>query len=765
MSTSSHGANENLGQGAAPVGRNRLASATSPYLLQHKDNPVNWYPWGPEALKAARSEDKPIFLSVGYSACHWCHVMEEESFEDPNTAEVMNKYFVSIKVDREERPDLDDIYMTAVQMLTGSGGWPMSVWLTPDLKPFYGGTYFPKERRYGRPSFTEVLTSLGEAWRTDRASLLARADQVHESVVGSMSGHRAPAVSGDITPGLITKALEEMTGNFDHVYGGFGRAPKFPPSRGLALMLARYRQNKDENLIRMATLTFEKMAYGGMYDQIGGGFHRYSTDPMWLVPHFEKMLYDNALLADAYLDALQVRPADLYRRIPREIFEYVLREMTDPDGAFYSSLDADSDGAEGKFYVWRPEEVTGVVGQSEGALINEYYGITAKGNFEGGASIPHVEVPPEQFAERKRIAPADLMRRLDAARAKLLAKRETRVRPPRDDKVLTAWNGLMIAALARGGTLLETPRYTQAAAKAADFILRNARGEEGLLKASFRAGRTSGESFLNDQAFFIRGLLALHEATRDGRWLAEARALMKAADSAFLDPTDGGYFFSRPGRPDLIVRAKSPSDGALPSGNSVMASSLLALHRLTGDSAYRLSAEKILSTYSGAMSSMPGGFHNMLSAVDEYLATGAGAAPGPIVTVTVDGPAGPVAPGGAVDVAIRLDIRQGWHINSAKPTLDYLIPTSATVQAGGAAALASVEYPEGKLVTLGFARKAISVYEGGNVIRIRLQVDRGAAAGSIALQGNVIYQACNDKECLPPAETPIEIPLKIAAKG
>ncbi len=765
MSTSSHGAEGNPGQGVAPLGRNRLGSATSPYLLQHKDNPVNWYSWGPDALTAARSEDKPIFLSVGYSACHWCHVMEEESFEDPNTAEVMNRYFISIKVDREERPDLDDIYMTAVQMLTGSGGWPMSVWLTPDLKPFYGGTYFPKESRYGRPSFTQVLTSLGESWRTDRASLLARADKLHESVVGYMSGQRAPAGSAAITSSLIAKAVEEMTGSFDHVYGGFGRAPKFPPSRGLALMLARYRQEKDENLIRMATLTFDRMAYGGMYDQIGGGFHRYSTDPMWLVPHFEKMLYDNALLADAYLDALQVRHADLYRRIPREIFEYVLREMTDPDGAFYSSLDADSDGEEGKFYVWRPEEVIGVVGQSEGALINEYYGITPQGNFEGGSSIPHVEVPPEQFAERKGIAPADLMQRLDAARAKLLARRGTRVRPARDDKVLTAWNGLMIAALARGGKLLETPRYTQAAAKAADFILGNARGEEGLLKVSFRAGRTSTESFLDDQAFFIKGLLALHEATRDGRWLAEARALVKAADAAFLDQVEGGYFFARPGRSDLIVRAKSPSDGALPSGTSVMASSLLTLHRLTGDPAYRLRAEKILSTYSGAMSSMPGAFHNMLAAVDEYLASGAGAAAGPIVAVTVNGPGGTVAPGGAVDVALRLDIKQGWHINSAKPTLDYLIPTSATVQAGGAAALASVEYPEGKMVTLGFARKAISVYEGGNVIRLRLQVDRGAAAGSMVLQGKVAYQACNDKECLPPAETLIEIPLSIAPSG
>ncbi|HET6373377.1 MAG TPA: thioredoxin domain-containing protein, partial [Candidatus Polarisedimenticolia bacterium] len=363
-------------EGARVSGRNRLADATSPYLLQHKDNPVDWYQWGEEAFAAARSQNKPIFLSIGYSACHWCHVMEEESFEDAATADLMKRYFISIKVDREERPDLDDIYMTAVQMLTGSGGWPMSVWLTPELKPFYGGTYFPRENRYGRPSFSQVLVSLGESWLKDPEAVRAQAARIEGAVVTYMSGERTPPSTGTPSGDLIARAVEEMTASFDHVNGGFGHAPKFPPSRGLALMLMKDSQAHDENLQRMVTLTLDRMAQGGMYDQIGGGFHRYSTDAAWLVPHFEKMLYDNALLAEVYLQAYRATRRDLYRRVPKEIFEFVTREMTDPSGAFLSSLDADSEGEEGKFYVWRPEEVISVLGEGEGALFCAYYGIT-----------------------------------------------------------------------------------------------------------------------------------------------------------------------------------------------------------------------------------------------------------------------------------------------------------------------------------------------------------------------------------------------------
>ncbi|HET9480527.1 MAG TPA: thioredoxin domain-containing protein, partial [Candidatus Polarisedimenticolia bacterium] len=590
-------------------GGNRLADATSPYLLQHKDNPVDWYAWGLEAFEAARRLDRPIFLSIGYSACHWCHVMEEESFEDPATAALMNEHFVNIKVDREERPDLDDIYMTSVQMLTGSGGWPMSVWLTPDLKPFYGGTYFPKESLYGRPSFRQILTALGEAWKNDRASLVGQADKIHESITQYLTGRRLPPGGAPPSRDLVARAVEEMSGSFDHVNGGFGGAPKFPPHRGLALMLARHRQTGDENLLRMATLTFDRMAAGGMYDQIGGGFHRYATDAAWQVPHFEKMLYDNALLSDAYLDAWETTGRDEYARIVREIGDWVLREMTGPQGGFYSTLDADSEGEEGLYYVWRPAQVIDLLGGEEGALVNEFYGITQQGNFEGGASIPHVDVPLPRFAERRKVSVPELARRLAAARGRLLAERDKRVRPHLDDKVLTAWNGLMIGALSRAGRALDERRYIEAAARAADFLMANARGEDGLMRVSWRAGRSRPESFLDDQAFLIQGLLALHEATGDPARLKQARALVAATDAAFWDPAEKGYYFALAGRSDLIVRAKSPTDSAIPSGNSAMAASLVRLQRLTGEASYGDRAGEIFQAFSGAMGAIPGAFH------------------------------------------------------------------------------------------------------------------------------------------------------------
>ncbi len=747
----------------AAEGRNRLGDSTSPYLLQHKNNPVHWYQWGPEAFEAAAKQEKPIFLSIGYSACHWCHVMEEESFEDPDTAAVMNRLFVNIKVDREERPDLDDIYMTAVQMLTGSGGWPMSVWLTPDLKPFYGGTYFPNDSRHGRPSFTQVLNALGEAWQKDRETVLAQSDKIHGSLVENLSGARVADATEDVPgPDLITRAIDQMSGNFDFVHGGFGRPPKFPPSRGLKLMLERHRETRDENLLRMATLTFDRMAYGGMYDQIGGGFHRYSVDAEWLVPHFEKMLYDNALLADAYIDAWQTTRKDLYRRIAHEIFGFVLREMTDDGGAFYSSLDADSDGEEGTFYVWRPDEVMALLGEKEGALMNDYYGITPSGNFEGGATVLHVKEPPEHVAERLGIPLADLMERIGAARQRLLGGRASRARPHLDDKVLTAWNGLMIAAFAEGGRALEETRYVKAGARAADFLLNHVRGVDGLMRVSHRAGRTRDEAFLDDQAFFIKGLIALHEATGEARWLAEARALVKATDATYWDTDKGGYFFARPARRDLIVRTKSPMDSAIPSGNSVMAASLVKLSQVTGEPGYRARAGEVLSTFGGGMQAVPGAFHNMLAALGDYVEAGDRPEPRTLIALTTETPDGVVGPGSTVSVDLRLDIQKGWHVNSASPTLKYLIPTSVSMEPGGLA-LATVQYPEGAMVSLGFAREPISVYEGLQVIRLRLAVGTGATPGRLTQTGTLRYQACNDEACLPPAEMKFEVTLQIAA--
>jgi hypothetical protein len=738
---------------------NRLAGSTSPYLLQHQHNPVDWYPWGPEALARARAEDRPIFLSIGYSACHWCHVMEQESFEDEATAALMNANFICIKVDREERPDLDEVYMTAVQMLTGSGGWPMSVWLTPDLEPFYGGTYFPPDARYGRPSFRQVLQALAEAWKTDRESINTQARRAREAIAQHLATGRAgePAAAGSDP---VTRAVQELVERFDALHGGFGHAPKFPPHRAVLLLLSRWRETGDENLRRMATLTLDRMAQGGMYDQIGGGFHRYATDTAWQVPHFEKMLYDNALLADAYLEGWHATGNEDYRRIVREIFAWVRRDMLDEAGAFHSTLDADSEGHEGRFYVWKPQEVMDILGPAEGALINDYFGITPAGNFEGGASIPHVDVPLDAFAERRRLAPAGARARVETAREALRAARDRRVHPHRDDKILSAWNGLMIAAMARASATLDDAGLRDSAAKAASFLLERMRGADGLMRVSYRAGRLSPDAFLDDQAFVIAGLLALHEAGAGGRWLAEAQSLARATEKAFHDASGGGFFFTPPGRADLIVRAKSATDGAIPSGNAVMASNLLALSRATGEASWRKRADEILSTWQGAMASLPGAFHSMLLALRE--AGGAPAQAGPRVTVTPRPPAGAVRPGQKATVEIILEIPPGWHVQSASPSMPGLIATRVTI-AEGPATLEALDAPEGKLRPVGFSARPLSVYEGRVTLRATLALASGASPGSLPVSGEVVYQACDERSCLLPARAPFSLTVEVAA--
>ncbi|MFQ5700655.1 MAG: thioredoxin domain-containing protein [Acidobacteriota bacterium] len=749
-----------------PPERNHLAGSTSPYLLQHKDNPVFWYPWGEEALAAARRQQKPIFLSIGYSACHWCHVMEKESFEDPATAKIMNEYFISIKVDREERPDLDDIYMTAVQAMTGSGGWPMSVWLTPDLKPFFGGTYFPNRPAMGRPSFTQVIQSIGNAWRTDRAGILAHAEQVHQAIVGYLSGNRTPQAAAALTGDLIGKAVTDLSTRFDAAEGGFGPAPKFPPHRALSLLLAKYRASHDEKLSRMFTLTFDKMERGGMYDQVGGGFHRYSTDARWLVPHFEKMLYDNALMAEAYIDAWRTTGRARYEQVAREIFAWLEREMTDPHGAFYSSLDADSDGEEGKFYVWRPDEVIAVLGPDEGALVNDYYGITATGNFEGGRSIPHVEQPPAEFAASRKIPLDEFLARLDSARAKLLAARGKRVPPLRDDKILSAWNGLMIAALAEGSAAFHEPRYGKMASQAADFILKTMRRPDGLLRVSYRKGQVNDQSFLDDQAFFLEGLLALYESTSSPHWLQQARELLKATDAAFWDPVGHAYYFTPPDRKDLLVRVKKPMDGAIPSGNSVTAGVLVSMYRATGEPAFLEQAGKLLSSFSGAMSTMPGGFHNMLASLDEFLSSGGHElARGPIIRVTAAPPSVAIAPGGRAELDVQLEIREGWHVNSSKPTMDYLIPTTVSVDFDRDASVGRIDYPQAEMVKLEFMREPISVYRGSQRIHVVVTAPEKAPPGPLTASCFVSYQACNDESCLKPARVPFDCSFSIQRSG
>ena len=594
---------------------NRLAGETSPYLLQHKNNPVDWYPWGPEALLRAREQDMPIMLSIGYSACHWCHVMEHESFEDEETAKVMNALFVSIKVDREERPDLDSIYTQAVQAMTGRGGWPMTVFLTPDGRPFFGGTYFPKDERPGMPAFTRVLMAAADAYHNKRADVLEGADQLVAKI-------QSPPVeqTGEMMTTLILQtAAQRVRAQFDRQHGGFGGAPKFPQSMGLDVLLRCSRRYNDADSLGMVELTLEKMARGGMYDQVGGGFHRYSTDARWLVPHFEKMLYDNALLSRSYLHAYQLTGKPFYRDVAEETFGYVLREMTSPEGGFYSSQDADSEGEEGKFFVWRPQEIVDVLGQEAAAAFMRYFDVTEDGNFEGH-NILHVPDGPAAVAQELGTSEESLAAVIDLAKKQLLLVRERRVHPGRDDKVLTAWNGLMLRSFAEGAAALEREDYLQAAVRNADFLLSNLK-RDGRLRRTYKDGQAKLSGYLEDYAMLADGLIALYEATFDRRWLDEARSLADTMVAQFWEAREGVFYDTARDHEALIVRPRDTFDNAMPCGGSVAADVLLRLSVLTGDGEYGRKAISALRSVSQYMTQYPNGFGRWLAALDFYLST------------------------------------------------------------------------------------------------------------------------------------------------
>ncbi len=562
---------------------NRLARENSPYLLQHAHNTVDWYPWGVEAFEKARQEKKPIFLSIGYSTCHWCHVMERESFENDDVAAVMNEHFVCIKVDREERPDLDKIYMTATQATTGSGGWPMSVWLTPDLKPFYCGTYFPPDSRYGRPGFKELLLRIHDVWESNHAGILDQANRLTEA----LAEHTTITGGGgklDDTP--MKLCLEQLRGSYDAEHGGFGGAPKFPRPVVLNFL---FRAGGNQ----MALHTLRKMGEGGLFDQLGGGFHRYSVDERWLVSHFEKMLYDQAQLVTSYIEAYQITRDVFFADIARRTCDYVVRDMTSPDGGFYSAEDADSEGVEGKFYVWTRKEIEEIIGDKAEAFCCAY-DVDSAGNWEHGNSVLHVVLPGDFAAER----------------AKLLAVRNQRIRPHRDDKILTAWNGLMISALAKAAHVLDEPRYLATAQKAARYVYR-----DGKLT---RSGKVP--AVVDDYAFFANGLVDLYETDFDPGWLTKAIELTNVMLKTFYDPKDGGFFMTGGNDPSVIIRAKEEYDGAEPSGNSIATLLLLRLAEFTDRQDYRQAAEKTLSLFGSRMRSAPHIMPQMLCALDFYLA-------------------------------------------------------------------------------------------------------------------------------------------------
>jgi uncharacterized protein YyaL (SSP411 family) len=594
---------------------NRLIHETSPYLRQHAHNPVDWFPWGEEAFEIARRDQKPLLLSIGYSACHWCHVMEHESFENEAIAKLMNDNFVNIKVDREERPDLDQIYMNAVQMMTQHGGWPMTVFLTPEAVPFYAGTYFPPEDRYNMPGFPRVLISVADAFRERPEDV----SQTAQSVLSELKRAMALAESNEVlTVDLLDAAYRGIIKNYDATNGGFGGAPKFPPAMTLEFLLHTFYRTGNPRALEIVQHSVRKMADGGIYDQLGGGFHRYSTDARWLVPHFEKMLYDNALLSRLYLHFYQLSGEEWARKIAEGILDYVAREMTDESGGFYSTQDADSEGIEGKFFVWSLAEVESLLGK-DAKLFAAYYNVTAEGNFEG-ENILNVTHDLAAFAAGEKLAVDELEAILRRGREVLFAEREKRVKPARDEKVLTAWNGLMLASFAEAGVILNRSDYSEIAKRNARFVLNKLR-RDGLLLRSYKDGEAKLNAYLEDYSFYAAGLLTLFETTGELEWFKEARNLSDVMIREFWDEEEGGFFFTGDSHEQLIVRAKDFFDNATPSGNSIAAELLLRLGVLTTNQDYQRRAVTILRLTANGMIRYPSGFGRVLCALDFHLDT------------------------------------------------------------------------------------------------------------------------------------------------
>ncbi len=593
---------------------NQLINETSPYLLQHAHNPVNWYPWGEEALRLAKEKDKPIFLSIGYAACHWCHVMEKESFEDEETAKIMNELFINIKVDREERPDIDQIYMAYVQMYTGSGGWPMSVFLTPEQKPFYGGTYFPPDDRYGRPGFKRLIKSVAEFYHNEKDKLDKSIQQVHEAFDHSMK-----EVQGDELPGpeVFDQALNGLKQYYEPNFGGMGHAPKFPAVQILTLFLRKYKTDRDKEYLDMVTFTLRNMANGGIYDQIGGGFARYSVDERWLVPHFEKMLYDNAQLAPLYLDTYLLTGDDFYKDVAFNVLEFVARELYSDEGGFYSSLDADSEGEEGKFYVWTKDEVLKLLGNENGEIFCSFYDVTEKGNFEG-TNILHISGDIDAL-EKKYKRTADEIKNIIAdGEMVLLNDRENRVRPGLDDKILTSWNGLMLSAYARAYQTERKDTYRIIIEKNIDFMKKNLYKNERLLR-TYKNGTAKYSGYLDDYANLIKGLLDAYEALFNDDYLKWAFELTHYVNKNFLDPENGGYYYTSNEQEELFKRLKDETDQSIPSGTGIMLLNNLRIFSLTEDNDLLKICENIFKKYGGEFPVNPYGYASYLNALDFYI--------------------------------------------------------------------------------------------------------------------------------------------------
>ncbi len=723
---------------------NRLIHETSPYLLLHAHNPVDWYPWGDEALALAKRENRLIFLSVGYATCYWCHVMEREVFSNPEIAKMMNEHFINIKIDREERPDLDEIYMTATQLLIQRAGWPNSVFLTPDLKPFYAGTYFPPVDTPNRPGFPTILDAVHEAWVEREAEVIESAEQISTAIEMATSRGFTALSGRALDQSVSTAALDYLRKAYDATHGGFGGAPKFPSPSNLEFLLSVYERESDEALLKMVTRTLDMMAYGGIYDQMGGGFHRYSVDAKWLVPHFEKMLYDNAQLAKIYLKAYQLTEEPQYRRVAGEVFNFIFREMTAPEGGFYSALDAETDAEEGKYYVWTADEIQKVLNKKEASRFNTVYGVDKGANFEG-KNVLYVPAG---------IAAEDSLKGLATAREKLLAARFEREYPLLDTKIIVNWNGLMIDALAYGYDVLGEERYLNAASKAARFILDTMRKPDGELLHTYTAGAVKQDAYLDDYAFLVRGLLGLYQATGDEQWLDAARTLTDKMIQLFWDDRNGGFYYTKADAKHLIVRSKKPYDSAIPSGNAVAVGNLLAL----GDN-YRGYAEKTLRIFAESMVQSPSSFIHAHFALNNYLTSAEdqeSLEPSTVTaTATVKNRDGEV-----YNVVLQLKIAGGWHINANPPGQDNLIPTTVTVAADAPVEIVDIAYPTGKSMRFEFSNVPLNVYEKTVTIPLRLKLKPDVTwKKNTPIRLQLTYQPCNDTQCLLP-ET-VEIPLEL----
>jgi uncharacterized protein len=741
---------------------NRLAGESSPYLLLHRHNPVDWYPWGEEALARAKAEDRPIFLSVGYSTCYWCHVMERESFSNRETAALMNRELVNIKLDREERPDLDEIYMAATQILAGQGGWPNSVFLTPDLKPFYAGTYFPPEERYGRPGFPTLVTGLAEAWRDRRGEVEQQAEEMAVAMRRFLEERATPAAEAPGV-GVAERSVAALFRRYDREHGGFGGAPKFPTPSNLFLLLEMAAERPEAGEMLAATL--DQMARGGLYDQLAGGFHRYSTDREWKVPHFEKMLYDNALLLELYAREHARTGDPQAARIARETAAFLDREMTSRDGALWSAIDAETHGHEGAYYVWTRTEIEEALGEEDAAFLSRILGFAGEPFFEGNRYVLHLSEPLADMARRRRLPEEELVRDVKALEERLLAARWKRERPATDDKVLADWNGMAIAGLAVAGELLFEPKLVARAEKAASFLLGVMRPAGGPLLHAWRDGKGKIPAYLSDYAFVVRGLLALHRAVGLGsgdRWLAAAIELTHEQIDRLRDPQGG--FFVAAASPDVLFRSKEVFDGAVPASNSVAILNLLELAELTGDMTWREEAEAGLKAFAPLVEAHPDAVRMLAIAARRFHGGGvlesqaAHEREATAGTSHLDREAAQrVSTHLELDAAgddgfhpfrLQLTIAEGWHIQANPASEPFLLPTTLE---GSGAELADVVYPAGDELTLPYSKQPLAVYRGTVTLAGKLRKD--APSARLVLT----FQPCDDARCLPPVTREVAI--------